>query len=117
MLEPLGEGRPLDQFKDKGTHAVEIFDAIDRADMRMVQRGEHPRLAIEAGASLGIVEPDAREDLDGHITIEAAVAGAIDLAHAAFAKQGVNGERSEALPAHVGGEGYSTPPSLNTSII
>ena len=27
---------------------VRLLEAVDRADVRMIQRGEHPRLALEA---------------------------------------------------------------------
>jgi hypothetical protein len=52
----------------------------------MIQRREHPRLAIEPGAPLGILGEGPRQDLDRNVAIEPRVACAIDLAHSAFAK-------------------------------
>ena len=46
--DPLRERLALDQLEDQAAHAVRLFDAVDRADVRMIQRGEHPRLALEA---------------------------------------------------------------------
>ena len=34
--------------------AVRVFEAVDARDVRMIQRGEHLRFALEAGQALGI---------------------------------------------------------------
>jgi len=65
---------------------TEIFDAVDRADVRMVERRQQACF-IEARPSIGIGEPHLRQDLDGDVAIERRIAGAIDLAHAAGAEQ------------------------------
>jgi hypothetical protein len=80
-LQSVGERGTLDQFQDEGTNAIEIFDPVNRADVRMIQRRQQPGLPIEAGTPIRIGEPHGGEDLDCDIAIEAAVAGPIDLAH------------------------------------
>ena len=48
----------------------------------MVQRREHPRLAIEARESIGITRKGRRQHLDRDIAAQPCVAGAVDLTHA-----------------------------------
>src|SRR5687767_12489726 len=64
----------------------------------MVQRGEHARLTAEAREALGIVSNRRREDLDGDVTPERQVAGAIDLAHRPGTERADDLERAEARP-------------------
>ncbi len=53
----------------------------------MVERGEHPRFALEAGEAVGIRGEDARQNLERDVAPELRVARAIHLAHAAGAEQ------------------------------
>ena len=53
-VETIGERRSLDQLEDQRRHAVGFFQPVDRADVRMVERGEQARFAREAGATLGV---------------------------------------------------------------
>lgn len=46
----------------------------------MVERGQHLRLALEAGEALRIVGEGLRQDLDGDLALQPRVAGAVDLA-------------------------------------
>jgi hypothetical protein len=61
----------------------------------VVQRRQRASLAIEARATLGINEPDSRQDLDGDIATEPGVMRSIHFAHSAGAKQRVNGEGAD----------------------
>ena len=38
LQQPFGQRRSVDQFKHQGGHAVDAFEAIDGADVRMVAR-------------------------------------------------------------------------------
>ena len=58
--DPLRERRPLDQLQHQRADAVRLFEAVDRRDVRMIQRREHLRLALEAGEAIGIVRERAR---------------------------------------------------------
>ena len=53
----------------------------------MIQRRQGLGFAREAGQALGVLREQLRQDLDGHIAVQAAVAGAIHLAHAARAQR------------------------------
>ncbi len=65
----------------------EILDAllrahiVQRADVRMGERRDRPRLALEALAHLGVRGEMPRENLDRHRPVEARVLGFVDLAH------------------------------------
>ena len=74
---------PLDQFHDQRGDTVRLFDAIDRGDVRMIERREHLRFAPEAGEAIGIARKiRGQQDFDGDLAAELGVAGAVDLAHA-----------------------------------
>ena len=80
--DPVGERRPLDQFHDEGL----IFDSVDRGDIRVIQRRERLRLALEAHEPIGIRREELRQDLERHITVERCVTRPIDLTHASGAE-------------------------------
>ena len=52
--EPLGEVLALDQLHDEGADAARLLEAVDRGDVRVLERGEHLRLALEAREALGV---------------------------------------------------------------
>ena len=66
--------------------AVARFDAVDLGDAGMVQRGERPRLALEARDPVGVRGKEVGQDLDRDVPIEARVARPVDLAHPARTK-------------------------------
>ncbi len=86
--DPLVEPLALDQLHDQRKMAVERLEPEQRGDVRMVERGEQPRLALEAGAPLGVGRERLGQQLQRHLAPEPRVAGAVDLAHAATAEQG-----------------------------
>ena len=52
--QPIGERGALDQFKHQCGHAIGFFQSVDRADVRVIQRGEQPRFARETGPAFGV---------------------------------------------------------------
>ena len=42
------------QFQDQRRHAVGVLESVDGADVRVIERRQHARLALEARAPLGI---------------------------------------------------------------
>ena len=87
-LEAIGQRRPFDQFEHQRADPFGFFQPVNRADVRMIERGEQARFAREAGAAFRIGGEVRRQDLDRHVATELAVARAIDLAHAASAERG-----------------------------
>ena len=59
-----------------------------RGDVRMIQRRERLRFALEPREPLGIARERVGQDLDRDVAIELRIAGAIHLAHAPGAKGG-----------------------------
>ena len=49
FLEPRGQRLALEMRHDKEERAIDAADIVDAADVRMVQRGDGARLALEAG--------------------------------------------------------------------
>src|SRR2546425_2818164 len=56
--------------------------------MRVVERGEHMRFALEACHAVGVTGEEFREHLEGDLASELGIAGAIHLAHAAHPDRG-----------------------------
>ena len=83
--DPLGERVAVDELEYERGRTIPDFEPVDGADVRMVQRGQQPRLALEADAPLGIGREETREDFDRDIAPELPVACPIHLAHATHA--------------------------------
>ena len=62
-----------------------FFEAVDRGDVRMVERREDFGFALEAREPVGVGRERRRQDLDRDLALQLRVGRAIDLAHAAFA--------------------------------
>ena len=85
VFEPIGERRSVDELEHEGLHVVRLFEAVNRGDVRMVERREQLRFTLEAGEAIGIENEGVRQDFQRHVTVERRVACAIDLAHSASA--------------------------------
>jgi hypothetical protein len=77
--------RPRHQFENEEANIawLSVLQAINRRDMRMVQRSQHVRFAFESGQARRIARELRRQDFDSHFPAELGIAGAINLAHAA----------------------------------
>ena len=84
--DDLGQRLADHQLHRQEGHAVLLVDGIDRDDVGVVQRGNRPRLALEAAAALRIVRRGLGQDLQRDAATELAVLGQQDLAHAACAE-------------------------------
>ena len=85
--EPIGQRRPLDQFHDQDRAGGRVLDAIERGDVRVIERGQDARFAVEAGAALGVGGPIAGQHFEGDVATQAGIARAIHLAHPARAER------------------------------
>ena len=72
--ESIRERRAFDQLEDQCEPAVNLFDAVDRGDVRVIDRGEQARFAFEARAPVTIASEHRRQQLDGDIAPEARIA-------------------------------------------
>ena len=83
--DPFVEALAVDEFEHEELHTVVFVEAVDRTDVRMIERSEDLRFALEAGKALWIVREGVRQNLQRHLATEFGVFRAIDLAHTAFA--------------------------------
>src|ERR1044071_6421153 len=76
-----------------------VADVIDRDEMRMIQPGGRPRLALESLQRFRVRGDVVRKNLDRDVAPEARVARAIDLGHPPAAEQSSDFVRPEPSPA------------------
>ena len=55
LRDAVGQRRPLYQFHDKGVNVAGLLKAVDGSDVRMIERGQHLSLTLEAGEALRIL--------------------------------------------------------------
>ncbi len=84
-MQAVGECLTLEVFHDEVVHAVLRADVMQRADVRMIQRGDGFGLALHALAQFGVGREMRRQHLDGDLAAQPRVACPIDFAHAAGA--------------------------------
>jgi len=88
VLEPLRERVALDQLHHEEVRAIVLFEAMDRRDVRMVQRGEQLRFSMEARKTLRVVREAFGHNLERDLPIQLRVARSIHLSHPARADLG-----------------------------
>ena len=86
-----------------GLRVTGRFQAVNSADIRVIQRREDFGFALEPSEPVGISRERLRQDLERHIAVERGVSGLIHLAHPAFADLG--GDLVDA-EAGAGGQGH-----------
>ena len=87
-VETLAQRLALEQLHG-GVGCLAVASEVeDRQDVGMRERGDRLGLALEARERFGVCGKMLRQHLDRHLAVELGVAGAEDLAHAAFAELG-----------------------------
>jgi hypothetical protein len=81
---PRLERLAVEILDDEKREALVFADVVERADVRVLERRDQPRLALEALAELRVGGERRRQDLQGDDAIETRVVGSIDLAHSAL---------------------------------
>jgi hypothetical protein len=71
--EALLEVLALDELEREEGLAVGLLEPVDRGGVRVVERGEQIRLALEAPEPLGVLRDLGRQDLDRHVAVEVRV--------------------------------------------
>ena len=87
-LQPDAQFFAIDQLHDEETCGPHGFETVDAGDIGMLQGGQGTGFTIKAGQPFRILGHLDRKHLDGDIPPQFRVAGAVDLAHAAFAEWG-----------------------------
>ena len=67
--------------------ALVLAGLVDRDDVRVVERGGDPRLALEASAETWVLGQLGRDELERDVAVELLLVGEVDDAHAATADQ------------------------------
>ena len=98
--EAIGERGSFNELEDQRRHAIGFLQPVDRADVRMIERGEEAGFAREARPALGVSGEVGRQDLDRDVAPELAVARAIDLTHAASTERRDDRVRAELAVQH-----------------
>ena len=97
LRDAVRQGWPLDQLQDQRPDAIRLLQAVDGADVRMVQRGQHLGFPLEPRQPIGVGRERLGQHLQRHVAIELGVAGLIHLPHPAFADLGGDLVASNAL--------------------
>ena len=86
--DPIGQRLAFDQFEHERVGLTAVLETVDRGNVRMIERRQHLRLALEARDAIGIERERVGDDLQRDVATELRIARAIDLAHAAGAEGG-----------------------------
>ncbi len=78
------------QFHDEQRLAVKLHDIVDRANVRMIQRGGGACLASKAFEVSRIAGTHVTQEFHGDVTAESHIFGAIDNTHTAGTKRRFN---------------------------
>jgi len=87
LRDPIRQGLAVHQLHRERMDLARVFEAIDRGNMRMVQRRQDLRFLVETCKPFGIGREEVRQDFERDVTMELRVTRAINLAHAARTEQ------------------------------
>ena len=91
----------VDQFEHQRLDTIGVLESVNRADVGMIQRGQHPRFSLEARAPLSIAREYGGQHLDGDLAAELGIARAIDLTHAPGTKLRQDPIRADVAPDQI----------------
>ena len=94
--DAIRERRSFDQLHHERRHAGRTFQAIDRRNVRMIERGQNFCLTLEARQPLDICRHRRGQHLDSHSPLQVGVGGLVHLPHATHADLGGDFVRTEA---------------------
>jgi hypothetical protein len=72
-----------------------LLEAVDCGNVRMAERGENARLALEAHEPFGVARERRRQELQRNVPAQAGIVRVIDLAHAAGTEKGTHLEAAD----------------------
>ena len=80
-LQAALQGLAFDQLQHQEVDGVGLLEAVDRADVGVVERRQQLGFALEPGEPVGVGGEVVGEDLDGDVALQLGVTGAVDLPH------------------------------------
>ena len=72
--EAIGQRRSVDELEDQRSRFPDVFDAVDRADVRMIERSEHLRFAPESRHPILSAGGEVTYNFDRDIALQPGVA-------------------------------------------
>ena len=76
----------LDDLENQKPVTVDGFEAMNRRDVRMIQRREQSSFTLEPCDTLVVIGERFRQNFDGDLALELGIPRTIDLAHATYAE-------------------------------
>jgi len=95
--DALREVVALDEFHHERGDVARALEAVDRRNVRVVERREDLGFSLEAGQPIGICRNCCWQHLKRNLALQVRVGRAVDLAHPAFAE-----ERGHSIGAETG---------------
>jgi len=89
------QGLAVKELADHIRRFLELPDVVHAENAGMIQRRDGAGFQLETPQPVGIARKRLRQNLDGHLAIEARIAGTIHLSHAACAQRRQNFIRPE----------------------
>ena len=100
LRDAVRQRRAVDQFEHQRALRQPCFlEPVDLRDVRMIERREHLRLALESRDAIGIGGEEFGQNLDRDVAVQPRIARPIHLAHAACAEGGNDLVRAESRAA------------------
>ena len=84
----VGQVLAVDQLHGDEAQPLGLLHRVDGDDVRVAERGDRLRLALEASQPLGIFGHGVWQHLDGDLPAQSRVEGSVHLTHAADAQSG-----------------------------
>ena len=107
--EPVSQRLPFEQLRHDVEDALVRSEIMDGQDVRVRQRGDGLRLALEARQRVGVLRAVGRQDLDRHLAPEPRVPRPVHLSHPARAERRHDLVRAQSRP---GGYGHGEPSEI-----
>ncbi len=85
--DAIGQRAAFEQLEDEKAARRRLLEPVDGADVRVIERRQQLRLALETRHALGIIGQRRGQQLQRDVAAQRGIAGAIDLAHAAGTEQ------------------------------
>ena len=111
--QPVAQRLSLEQLHDGVDDRAVPSEVVDREDVRVRERGDRLRLALEARERLAVRDEALGQDLDRDVALEPRVPRPVDLAHAARAPIG---ERISYGPRRVPEVSAKAPAGYNAAL-
>src|SRR6185295_6388371 len=88
----------FDELQHERVDAARVLEAINRGDVRMIERREDFGFSTKPREAIRITRHGPRQNLDRDLTLQLRVGRAVDLSHSAGTKRADDLERADSLP-------------------